>query len=93
VSETKTKRRNGCTLALDWLPGIGDMGPCCEEHDLAYAEGIDRLEADQRFRDCIRMMGNKSSWWRKALVYAIAEARYRTVRAFGWIFYRSAQDK
>lgn len=54
---------------------------CCDEHDLAYAEGggrNDRAIADTRFRDCIAESGRPVRAW----LFWLA------VRLFGWLHWR-----
>ena len=40
-----------CTGVPDTLPGIFDFTEACEEHDVCYAAGGDRLACDLEFRE------------------------------------------
>ena len=51
---------DGCSGVLDWLPMVGDMTDCCEEHDRAYYYGGGEAEfqaANDRFRRCNASLG------------------------------------
>jgi len=68
---------DGCSLSPDF-----QFKECCKIHDFWYTTGlIERLEADQRLRDCIR---GKSNWF-------LAQIYYRSIRLFGvsrWDYFR-----
>jgi hypothetical protein len=42
-----------CTL---WWDGV--WGKCCEVHDIAYASGLDKLQADIDLGLCVAQTGN-----------------------------------
>lgn len=73
-------RLDFCTLAPDFLPFIGFIGDCCEEHDADYARGgteKDRERYDEKFRDCIQGKGKGQ------FAFLVSRIYYKFVRWFG----------
>ena len=65
-----------CTFWPDrW--GDYDWSLCCAAHDLAYLNGIERLEADLTLVACV---AQNAPIWMAALIGA-------GVLTFGWLFY------
>ncbi|BCS89956.1 RuvA C-terminal domain-containing protein [Pseudodesulfovibrio sediminis] len=64
---------NGCT----GLPWRTSFEGCCNQHDIAYALGYSRSDADWILRECIKDQGKPVVAW---IVWA-------TVRTFGWCFW------
>lgn len=91
----KRLQPNGCTMFLE-----GAHSSCCDIHDHDYAMGIDRKEADQRLKKCIRLVreeqyemdtkAGKNFIW-LFLKYKswriLAVLMYAAVRTFGWYFW------
>jgi hypothetical protein len=75
---------DGCSGVPDWLPFVGDMTDCCNEHDRAYHYGgtiEDFQAANKKFYDCIRK--NKTCWFCYQLRKLVAHVRRSGVRSFG----------
>ena len=75
----KKEYGDGCSGVLDWLPFVGSMVDCCNEHDEAFWYGGDEIafrKANAEFERCIRRPGC-------IVCYAVAWWRRRAVRLFG----------
>jgi hypothetical protein len=70
-----------CTLWPDRLLGA-DWSQCCAAHDLAYLEGLPRLDADFDLVACVATVN--------PLMAALMGAG---VIAFGWLFYPRKSDR
>jgi hypothetical protein len=76
--------QNGCSAGISWfwnkfLGGPPSWEYCCDEHDLAYGEGItatDRRLADKRLLQCLSKYCNL-----QAYIF------YGCLRLFGWIWF------
>lgn len=64
---------DGCT---GWVDGV--WRHCCDAHDLAYASGFDKFQADLALQECVAATGNPVM----AFIMLVG------VSLFGWIFYR-----
>jgi len=92
------RKRNYCTAAPDWLPGLGDIGQlACRHHDHLYVVGgndSDRLKADLQLRADIRAIAlSRPATLFDRLTFSharaalIASLYYRAVRLFGHRFF------
>ncbi len=75
----KKEYGDGCSGVPDWLPFVGSMRKCCDDHDKAFWYGgteKDFIKANQEFEDCIRR-----PWC--FLCYAVAWWRRKAIRLFG----------
>lgn len=69
---------NGCT---GWFDGV--WRHCCDAHDLDYALGVDKLQADLALAACVTDTGHP----------IIALVMLAGVTLFGWFFYRRRKIK
>lgn len=65
---------NGCT-GIPWLTSYEE---CCDQHDIAYAVGWSRSDADWILRECIKDKGMPIRAW---IVWT-------AVRCVGWWFWK-----
>ena len=75
---------DGCSGVVDWLPFVGDMTDCCDEHDRAYYYGGGEVEfqkANQDFKDCIA--AKKRCWFCHKVAWLVARIRKGGVDRFG----------
>ena len=80
-----------CTGVPDTLPGIFDFTEACEEHDVCYAAGVDRLACDVEFREdlvaaCVTQHPDALDA-RRYLCLTFAELYFIGVRLFGGFFF------
>lgn len=66
-----------CTLFPDEIAGVS-LRSCCFAHDVAYATGVPKLEADLSLARCVAAQG----------LPATAVVMFLGVTLFGWLFYR-----
>lgn len=65
---------NGCT-GIPWTTRFED---CCDRHDIAYALGYSRADADWILRECIKDKGMPVRAW----------VVWLAVRCLGWMFWK-----
>lgn len=78
------KGGDGCSGVLDWLPFVGDMTDCCDEHDEAYHYGgneDDFDKANDEFRKCIQR--KKRCWFCHKVAIVVGRIRGIGVDRFG----------
>jgi len=82
----------------------GTHTSCCDQHDIDYAMGANRAEADLKLKRCIRKV--REEQYKKDVAYGRSKIglfiKYKTwrvlavlvywgVRVFGWYFWNKAQ--
>jgi len=75
---------DGCSGVLDWLPFVGNMHDCCDEHDRAFYYGgreKEFKEANKNFYNCIRK--KKKCWFCYQIAKIVAWERRWGVRKWG----------
>ena len=75
---------DGCSGVLDWLPLVGDMTDCCDEHDRAYHYGGNEAAfhaANTKFQDCIA--AKRRCWFCHQVAHLVARVRGLGVDRFG----------
>jgi len=78
-SPWKPEYGDGCSGVPDWLPFVGSMRKCCNDHDEDFYLGGDEEDfknANEKFENCIR-----SPWC--IFCYMVAWWRRRAVKYFG----------
>lgn len=83
---------DGCTGVMDWLPFVGDMSNCCDEHDEAFWFGGGEVEykaANKAFYKCIHK--KRRCWFCHQVSKVVAYWRRGGIRhlggrsAFNWL--------
>ena len=80
----KPSMGDGCSGVLDWLPGIGSMTYCCNQHDKAFHFGGGEAEfqaANDQFRKCLK--GRKRCWLCAGIATLVSRIRGWGVDRFG----------
>jgi hypothetical protein len=75
---------DGCSGVADWLPFVGDMSDCCNEHDRKFYYGggeADFKLANKDFFDCIH--AKRRCWLCHQVSKLVAHWRRFGVRRFG----------